>query len=268
VDVARPQRGARGGESRMTRFAPVALALGALACTDGGTGGDGAGAPDAGHPDAGPSKPVPLPLPFARILDDRTGTSHGTKFQGVVESHGPARNIPPALQDAPPARALVVRKVDGTRVTLWYTLPIPYAFAARVDETVQVTYREVARGYASSYGVRVDHVDGSADNEPRGVFEDGAAGPALEPSERYGLDFQFDPVGLPNPVQDTCGLRVRHALVVTLPPKTLRVDPGYSEPFPLPGGTPATFTLFDAWQLEDSQCGQAPEYSFGYMLRP
>lgn len=231
----------------------------ALACSSPSPDGSDAGtaAPDAGH-----GVPAPLPFPLVRMADDGAGTSHANTFQGVVTAHGPAREDP-FTDGSTPARVLEVKLTDGSAQKLFYTLPAPFAFAAFPSDPVKVTYRERAAGFGSSYGARVQTITGLL----KVLVEDGAVGSAFEDGERLGFTFALDPQPLSEERVD-CGRKVHYPAVVQNGAKKKRLFGGQAEGFTLDDGENVTFTLLDAWRIEDSTCADVPAFAIGYLVTP
>lgn len=222
-------------------------------------------APDAGEVDAGPEEPRPLPFPVVRMDEPQAGTNHRVTLTGAVHEHGPNRVKPPAFGDAQPARRLALRLGDGTTIeSLYYTLPSPFSFAARPNETISLLYREapLQSGFGSSYGVRLLDAAGKL----VALFEDGSAGPAFDDDERFGITFALDPLPL-DEADDPCGRKIGYPIVVNVASTRRRLFPGETFRFALSGGDPVDFTLLDAYRIEDTVCS-VPEFSIAYFVKP
>lgn len=246
----------------MKTLALASLVLLSAACS--GSTPDGGGA-DAGttSPDAGTPLPTSIPFPVVRMSDAQSGTSHFLEYEGVVSEHGPARENPFETEGVTPARLLQVKETDASIRKLFYTLPRPYAFAAFPNTQVRVLYRERVAGFGSSYGTRVDALAGKL----VALFEDGTNGMALESAERLGFAFAIDPQPLAEEQVD-CGRRVHYPVIVSNGTRQKRLFGGQSEVYTTPDGQVVRLTLFDAYRIEDSVCGDVPEFSIAYFAEP
>ncbi len=194
------------------------------------------------------------------MTDPQDGTSHSVSFQGKVTSIDPPQT---QVDGETPASQLQVLD-NSNQETLFYTLPTGFYVSAFPNDWVQVLYRQNSDGSASSYGARIEDLDGHL----IAMFVDGEIGPALLDSERLGFTFALDTTQPLATETTDCGTKLHYPVMVTNGSRTKRLFDGQSETYTLADGEPVTFTLFDAWRLEDPRCPAPPDYAIGYVVEP
>jgi hypothetical protein len=158
---------------------------------------------------------------------------------------------------------LSIRETASTN-ELYYTLPTPFTFAAAINDQVKVHFRERAQSFGSSFGAKVEGYFGGL----RVLFDDGRVGPAFDkPEDRPNFTIEPDTQALSEEADD-CGRKVRYPALVGQGEDRKRLFPGDNATFTLTTGGDVSFTLLDLYRLEDSSCGNAPDFSVAYIILP
>jgi hypothetical protein len=213
--------------------------------------------------DAGPLVNGPLPAPLLRLDDPRNGTTYSASVMGVVGESGPPVSVPSSLGNIAPSEELQLTMMDGTNKDLFYTLPAPFSVALFPGNQLTMVFSQLEQVYGSSYGVNISDLSGKLIL----LTEDGLVGPALSSTDRLGFDFQLD---TQQPTQtDTvpCGQRVHYPAVVSQGGVQRHLFPGQNTVFTV-NGADLLFTLLDAYRVQNSACGTAPDYSIAYIVQP